>query len=562
MEDNNKRDFDDFFKDNTKRDSETERMSDPSEPTESKRISEPTEYTESERRSIYEGETAASQSPEANRADSVPPTEGGDSAESEKPSYYYSYGPYKSQENEPIHSASQEDVEVTPPRLVRPLDVTPRPQYQWSSSQPPKKKRSRFMATMSTILATVLVTGGLMFGADKYNLFTSGESTAASGNASTAAATVSTATGSGKNVVDLVRPDNIPTIVQNSSPAVVKIVTLVKPTTRGSSSSSLFDDPLFRQFFGDGNESNNSNNSQNQSNQEPQVSGYGSGFIFEKSGYILTNQHVISGADEVQVYVEGTEEPYTAELLGNSTDLDLAVLKIKGTKDFPTLPLAANVDSVNVGDWVVAIGNPYGMDHTVTVGVLSAKERSIEIQDGNTVRKYKHLMQTDASINPGNSGGPLLNLNGEVIGINTAINAEAQGIGYVVPISTINEVVDKLKNGVEIPKEPVPYVGVKLSDIPQSYVKDLGLSNTNGAFVQEVVMGSPAFKAGIKTYDVIVSVNGKEIKSSEVLVNTVQSLKVGDNAVFGVIRDGKKSEITVTIGDSTKVTTNTTNSNN
>ncbi|MEO3943877.1 trypsin-like peptidase domain-containing protein [Gorillibacterium sp. CAU 1737] len=512
MEDN-KRDFDDFFRDGVKRDSE---------PQESKQADEPAAQKD----------------------------------EQDNPSYYYSYGPYKSEEQPPAQAAVQEEVEMTPPRPVRPLDVTPRPAYQWAPSEPPKKKkRSRFMSTMATVLATALVTGGLMFASDHYNLFTGKEAETTSGRTANAA-TVSTANGSAKNVVDVVRPDNIPTIVQNSSPAVVKIVTLQKPTSR-SSSSSLFDDPLFRQFFGDSGQ----NNSQNQSNQEPQISGYGSGFIFEKSGYILTNQHVISGADAVQVYVEGKDEPYTAEVLGNSSDLDLAVLKIKGNSDFPTLPLAANIDNANVGDWVVAIGNPYGMDHTVTVGVLSAKERSIEIQDGSTVRKYKHLMQTDASINPGNSGGPLLNLNGEVIGINTAINSEAQGIGYVVPISTINEVVDKLKNNVEIPKEPVPYLGVQLTEILQSYVQELGLENTNGAMVKEVVMGSPAFKAGIKSYDVILSVNGKEIKTSQALVDTVQTLKVGDKAVLGIVRDGKKMEITVTVGDSSKLQTSTSTSN-
>ena len=165
----------------------------------------------------------------------------------------------------------------------------------------------------------------------------------------------------------------------------------------------------------------------------------GTGFIFEKTGYILTNEHVVDGADEIQVTVEGYDKPFTAKLLGNSYELDLAVLKIEGTKDFPILPLG-KADDVNVGDWVVAIGNPYGFDHTVTVGVLSAKERPISIPDEKGTREYKHLLQTDASINPGNSGGPLLNLNGEVIGINTAVSSQAQGIGFAIPTSTISSV--------------------------------------------------------------------------------------------------------------------------
>jgi serine protease Do len=547
MEDN-KRQFDDFFNTpSSNREPEANRPSGPTASPDSERGMADREAAQTADADKLANDRAASSTP----TDQAPGET--NAAEGEKPSYYYSYGPYKSQDS--AHPEHDSGVEMTPPRQVRPLNLMDRPQYQWSTSQPPKKKRSRFMSTMATVLVTVLVTGGLMFGADKYNLFTSKEVASATGNASTAAS-VSTPV-NGKNVVDSVRPDNIPTIVQNSSPAVVKVVTLVKPSSR-KSSSSLFDDPLFRQFFG----GSDDNNSQSQSSQEPQISGYGSGFIFEKSGYILTNEHVVSGADQIQVYVEGTDQPYTAELLGHSSDLDLAVLKIKGTKDFPTLPLAANIDNDRVGDWVVAIGNPYGMDHTVTVGVLSAKERSIEIQDGSTVRKYKHLIQTDASINPGNSGGPLLNMNGEVIGINTAINSEAQGIGYVVPISTINEVVDKLKNNVTIPKDPVPYVGVKLQDIPQTYVKELGLDNTNGAFVYSVVMGSPAFKAGIKTYDVITSINGQEVKTSQALVDAVQKLKVGDKAVLGVVRDGKKMELTVTIGDSAQQTTATTNTDN
>ncbi|MGO4276599.1 S1C family serine protease, partial [Paenibacillus sp. TAF58] len=164
---------------------------------------------------------------------------------------------------------------------------------------------------------------------------------------------------------------------------------------------------------------------------------------------------------------------------------DLAVLKIEGDKEFPILPLG-KAEDVNVGDWVVAIGNPYGFDHTVTVGVLSAKERPISIPDSKGTREYKHLLQTDASINPGNSGGPLLNLNGEVIGINTAVSSQAQGIGFAIPTSTISSVLENLKNNVQIPKEPVPYLGVGLQDIGKDWVSELKLSNTDGALVGSV----------------------------------------------------------------------------
>ncbi|MBC8080133.1 MAG: trypsin-like peptidase domain-containing protein, partial [Gorillibacterium sp.] len=320
-------------------------------------------------------------------------------------SYYYSYGPYKSQETASVSKESeQSSVEVTPTRTVKPLDWTPsrvQPSGQWSANNPPKKQ-SHVRSTFATIMATVLVTGGLMFGADKYNIFTENGQTAAPALSAPASNTSKT-TNNTNVTLDTVRPNNIASIVQSSSPAVVKIETYSTRASQSQRGNSLYDDPFFRQFFGD----DNSEESPNKS-KEPQASGMGSGFIFEKSGYILTNQHVVEGADTIKVYVEGKDEPYTAELLGNSSDLDLAVLKIKDVSDFPTLPLATEIDSLNVGDWVVAIGNPYGMDHTVTVGVLSAKGRSIDIQDGTTMRNYKNLLQTDASINPGNSGGPLL----------------------------------------------------------------------------------------------------------------------------------------------------------
>src|SRR5690606_19984497 len=186
--------------------------------------------------------------------------------------------------------------------------------------------------------------------------------------------------------------------------------------------------------------------------------GMGTGFFFDESGYILTNQHVIGEATEIRVIVEGYDEPFIAELLGSSFDLDLAVLKLNEDIKFPTLELGSSED-VNIGDWVVAIGNPYGFDHTLTVGVISAKERPINIFDESGERNYKNLLQTDASINPGNSGGPLINLNGQVIGINTAVSSQAQGIGFAIPTSTITEVLDYLKNNEQIPAQPVPFIG-------------------------------------------------------------------------------------------------------
>jgi S1-C subfamily serine protease len=174
-----------------------------------------------------------------------------------------------------------------------------------------------------------------------------------------------------------------------------------------------------------------------------ELAGTGTGFFFESSGYILTNQHVVADASQVKVQVEGYDEPFIAEVVGEDADQDLAVLKISGTEAFPTLAIGDS-NQTAIGDWVIAIGNPYGFDHTMTVGVLSAKERPITISDEDGDHVYEHLLQTDASINPGNSGGPLLNASGQVIGINTAVNSEAQGIGFAIPTSTIQEALKQL----------------------------------------------------------------------------------------------------------------------
>ncbi|UJF34548.1 S1C family serine protease [Paenibacillus hexagrammi] len=496
----------------------------------------------------------------------------------ERQSYYYSYGPYKSAfkedegQTEPFTTSVSDregtsSVEVTPPKNLRPFSFQSDSgqgggQGNWDSGGNNHRKRSSAKSMFAAFMAGALVVGGLMFGADKTNLFTGHQPLASSGSSATAqtvSASASSGSGDVKNAgLDIARPNNISEIAQNAGPAVVKIESFVKAKRQATrSGSSLFDDPFFRQFFGDeglgdGGSSQN-DNQQDSGSGDLQAAGMGTGFIFEKSGYILTNEHVVDGADEIQVTVQGTDKPYTAKLLGNSYDLDLAVLKIEGDKDFPILPLG-KADDVNVGDWVVAIGNPYGFDHTVTVGVLSAKERPISIPDSKGTREYKHLLQTDASINPGNSGGPLLNLNGEVIGINTAVSAQAQGIGFAIPTSTISSVLENLKNNVEIPKEPVPYLGVGLQDIGKDWVSELKLENTDGSLIGSVQRKSPAFQAGLRQYDVITDINGEKIKNSQELITKVQASKVGDKVTLGVIRDGKRMEIAVTVGDKNTLT--------
>lgn len=486
----------------------------------------------------------------------------------ERPAYYYSYGPYKSpnpDQGEAEGSSSYasretgESVEVSAPRPVKPYPYMQEPRQPvspaatgWSVNEPRKRSSARSM--FAAFMAGAVLVGSLMFASDRMNLFSGGNAAGGAGSGSASVPANSSNSGSAAGVksaaLDISRPGSVASIVQQSSPAVVKIESYVTAKQR-TRSNSLFDDPFFRYFFGD----EGSPQTQQPKAGTKQQTGMGTGFIFEKSGYILTNQHVIDGADEIKVILEGYEEPFTAKLLGNSFDLDLAVLKIekndKVKGDFPILPIGDS-DSMQIGDWVVAIGNPYGFEHTVTVGVVSAKEREISIPESNGTRNYKHLFQTDASINPGNSGGPLLNMNGEVIGINTAVNAQAQGIGFAIPTSTINDVLENLKNNVQIPKEPVPYIGATLSslkDVEPAYLKELKIDGTDGVMVVNVQLGQPAFKAGLKTYDVITSIDGAAVKTKEDLISKIQAKKVGDKASFGIIRDGQKSTVEITIGN-------------
>jgi len=515
---------------------------------------------------------------------------------SNKSTYYYSYGPYKPggqdgrynsfrqqpeegergeertgktdyqssnsqqageslEESQLVHHQA-EYAEIEQPQHLRLAPVSAAAQVR-GGWQMKEKRRSRWRGMAAAYLAGVITIGALMYAADTNNWFSKDGSPALSGASGSKSAVAASAgvdnNGGVSNAADVVRPNNIAKIFEQASPAVVKIETYVKQRQRSSTGNGIFDDPFFRQFFGDG--SNGQDNSQqDNSSQQLTPSGIGTGFFFDESGYILTNQHVVADSDEIEVTVQGYDKPFKAKLLGSSYDLDLAVLKVEGTKAFPTLALGSS-DDINIGDWVVAIGNPYGFDHTVTTGILSAKERPIDIQDENGTRNYKHLLQTDASINPGNSGGPLLNLQGEVVGINTAVSSQAQGIGFAIPTSTINEVVDSLKNNQEIPKAPVPFIGVELANLTAQYAKQLGLDTTDGVLVTGVYYKSPAYLADVRQYDVITGVDGKSLATSDKLVEVIQSHKVGDKVALNVIRDGKKIDLTITIGDKNQFST-------
>ena len=317
-------------------------------------------------------------------------------------------------------------------------------------------------------------------------------------------------------------------IVEKASPAVVNIKAKVHVSSMAD--NPFFNDPFFRQFFGD----------QFRYDTSPRYeTGIGTGFLITKDGYILTNQHVIENAASVTVQLNGKNDEIPARVVGQDRELDLAVLKIEGD-NYPVLKLGDS-DKMKVGEWVIAIGQPYGLDHTVTAGVISATGRPITIGD----RNYRNLIQTDAAINPGNSGGPLLNLRGEVIAINTAVNAKAQGIGFAIPTSTVSDVLKDLINGNPIVR---PFLGISMSDINNEIRAEFGLSNdVQGVLVVEVVRGSAAAQAGVNRFDVVTAIDGTQIKSGTHLQEIVSSHKVGDQINLEIIRQGKTMTLPATL---------------
>ncbi|QHT58933.1 trypsin-like serine protease [Paenibacillus lycopersici] len=302
-----------------------------------------------------------------------------------------------------------------------------------------RRGRTSAPSILAAFLAGALMIGGLAYTSDRLNLFSGGtagvvQTAAANGDSHSAAAGVKTASLQSST-------EDFATVFNQANPAVVEIANYGIESNRSNLN-----------LYGRNGGWPGSRQQSAQSSQDPVLMGTGSGFFFDKNGYILTNQHVIADAEELKVTVPGYDTPLTAKVVNANEDLDLAVLKVEnpdGTS-FPALSFGDS-DQANIGDWVIAIGNPYGLDHTMTTGVLSAKERPITVtEDDGSPHQYEHLLQTDASINPGNSGGPLLNTKGEVIGVNTAVNAEAQGIGFAISSNTIQDAVKKMMAGTTV----------------------------------------------------------------------------------------------------------------
>ncbi len=269
---------------------------------------------------------------------------------------------------------------------------------------------------------------------------------------------------------------------------------------------------------------------------EGKQEGVGSGFIMDKEGYILTNNHVVENADQIKVKLADGKE-LKGRVVGSDPKTDLALIKVQAVSELQPLTLG-NSDALKVGNWVVAVGSPFGLEQTVTAGIVSAKGRVIGSGP------YDNFIQTDASINPGNSGGPLINMQGEVIGVNTAIIASAQGIGFAIPINMAKEIAPQLQKNGHVTRG---LLGVGIQDITPELAKSFGLKDNKGALVTQVAPDGPAEKAGIAGGDVIVSFDGQTIVDSKDLSRTVASTAIGKTVAVKIIRNGKGIELQVKV---------------
>ncbi len=340
------------------------------------------------------------------------------------------------------------------------------------------------------------------------------------------------------------------TIAKSMSPAVVNIRT--ESRQRASQMTQFFggDDDLLERFFGGGGGSGGGGQQRRPQPERPQVTqAAGTGFIISKDGFILTNNHVVEDATKIQVsfYGDDADVSYLARVVGRDPLSDSALIELtEKPKRELTEVTFGDSEQMQPGDWVMAIGNPFGLAHTVSVGVVSATERPFPITDGRS----QDVLQTDAAINPGNSGGPLLNVRGEVVGINTAIYTDSRnqgniGIGFAIPINTIRELLPQLRSG----KVTRGVIGVSVGTIPLDAVEALGLKERTGALVSSVTSGGPASKAGVEPGDVIMEFNGKPVKNRDELVGYVTRTAPGTTVPMKVLRDKVEKRLNVTVNE-------------
>jgi serine protease Do len=339
------------------------------------------------------------------------------------------------------------------------------------------------------------------------------------------------------NPLSMSTPLSFADLAEKLKPSVVNISTTKTIRSRGLISPfgdmpfgrNFGGDDFFERFFGE------------TPQREFQQKSLGSGFIISHDGYIFTNNHVVEKADKILVKLSNGKE-YDAKVIGKDAKTDIALIKIKPTESLPVADIG-NSDKLRVGEWVMAIGNPFGLEQTVTVGIVSAKGRVIG------AGPYDNFIQTDASINPGNSGGPLFDMDGKVIGINTAIIAQGQGIGFAIPISMANTILPDLKSSGKVTRG---WMGVSVQDVSEDIAKSLGLKTQKGALIADVVEGDPAEKAGLRAGDVITEINGKSVNNSHDLLLTIAGLRVGENVKVRVIRDGQEKTFQLSIAERTE----------
>lgn len=329
-------------------------------------------------------------------------------------------------------------------------------------------------------------------------------------------------------------PSNFSELAEKARPGVVNVRTVKTIKGGGRVFRHFFGDPYggrrgpLDEFFGPF--------SENEPQQEFKQRSLGSGFIMDREGYIVTNNHVIEDADEIVVRL-ANEKEFNAKVVGRDSKTDLALIKIQDAKDLTPLEMGDS-DKLQVGTWVAAIGSPFGLEQTVTAGIVSAKGRII----GSS--PYDEFIQTDASINPGNSGGPLLNMEGEVVGINTAIIASGQGIGFAIPINLAKGIVSQLKEGGEVTRG---WLGVGIQDLTGELADYYGLKDQKGVLVTQVFKDDPADKAGIRVNDIVTAIDGQPVTTGRELSKIVASAAVGKKTRIDFLRDGKPKNVTVTL---------------
>jgi len=347
----------------------------------------------------------------------------------------------------------------------------------------------------------------------------------------------------------LAKADNDTTIIDRASKEFVNVVKKAKPAVvhirvektekdqgyGGNVPDEMFNNPFFEHFFGP-------QFRQQQPQRERKQQALGSGFIISQDGYILTNNHVVENSDVIKVTLSDERE-FDAKLIGNDPQSDVALIKISDDNSLPVLPLG-NSDNLEVGEWVIAIGNPFGLSQTVTVGVVSATGRSsIGIND------YENFIQTDAAINPGNSGGPLINGRGEAIGINTALFSRTggyMGIGFAIPINMAKAIQDQLHQYGKVTRG---WLGVVIQNVNKDLADSFGLKEAHGILVSEVQDKSPASAAGLEQGDVITQLNDEGLKDVSDLRNKVAMIHPNTKIMLTVLRDGREKKVQVTIGE-------------